>query len=112
MKKINIIKVLIVELYLVLAQLIWHLRVYAIDYMVSKTTTELQIKMINAVVNIGLVIILSIILIALIITLKRHNKDKEEEQKNVQDVGLKNESGEFIEIVEILDGEEENVYLL
>ena len=110
MKKINIIKVLIVELYLVLAQLIWHLRVYAIDYMVSKTTTELQIKMINAVVNIGLVIILSIILIALIITLKRHNKDKEEEQKNVQDVGLKNESGEFIEIVEILDGEEENEF--
>ena len=112
MKKINIIKVLIVELYLVLAQLIWHLRVYAIDYMVSKTTTELQIKMINAVVNIGLVIILSIILIALIITLKRHNKDKEEEQKNVQDVGLKNESGEFIEIVEILDGEEENECIL
>ncbi len=109
-KKINIIKVLIVELYLVVAQLIWHLRVYAIDYMVSKTTTELQIKMINAVVNIGLVIILSIILIALIITLKRHNKDKEEEQKNVQDVGLKNESGEFIEIVEILDGEEENEF--
>ena len=112
MKKINIIKVLIVELYLVVAQLIWHLRVYAIDYMVSKTTTELQIKMINAVVNIGLVIILSIILIALIITLKRHNKDKEEEQKNVQDVGLKNESGEFIEIVEILDGEEENECIL
>ena len=111
-KKINIIKVLIVELYLVVAQLIWHLRVYAIDYMVSKTTTELQIKMINAVVNIGLVIILSIILIALIITLKRHNKDKEEEQKNVQDVGLKNESGEFIEIVEILDGEEENECIL
>lgn len=110
MKKINIIKVLIVELYLVVAQLIWHLRVYAIDYMVSKTTTELQIKMINAVVNIGLVIILSIILIALIITLKRHNKAKEEEQKNVQDVGLKNESGEFIEIVEILDGEEENEF--
>ncbi|MCI9279647.1 MAG: ATP-binding protein [Bacilli bacterium] len=109
-KKINIIKVLIVELYLVVAQLIWHLRVYAIDYMVSKTTTELQIKMINAVVNIGLVIILSIILIALIITLKRHNKAKEEEQKNVQDVGLKNESGEFIEIVEILDGEEENEF--
>ncbi len=109
-KKINIIKVLIVELYLVVAQLIWHLRVYAIDYMVSKTTTELQIKMINAVVNIGLVIILSIILIALIITFKRHNKAKEEEQKNVQDVGLKNESGEFIEIVEILDGEEENEF--
>ncbi len=109
-KKINIIKVLIVELYLVVAQLIWHLRVYAIDYIVSKTTTELQIKMINAVVNIGLVIILSIILIALIITLKRHNKAKEEEQKNVQDVGLKNESGEFIEIVEILDGEEENEF--
>lgn len=112
MKKINIIKVLIVELYLVVAQLIWHSRGYVIDYMVSKATTELQIKMINAVVNIGLVIILSIILIALIITLKRHNKDKEEEQKNVQDVGLKNESGEFIEIVEILDGEEENECIL
>lgn len=108
LKKINYIKTYIVLLYIIVAQLLWHSRGYVIDYMVSKATTELQIKMINAVVNIGLALLLTLILIALIITLKRHNKAKEEEQKNVQDVGLKNESGEYTEIIDILDGEEEN----
>lgn len=108
LKKINYIKIYIVLLYIIVAQLLWHSRGYVIDYMVSKATTELQIKMINAVVNIGLALLLTLILIALIITLKRHNKAKEEEQKNVQDVGLKNESGEYTEIIDILDGEEEN----
>lgn len=110
LKKINYIKTYIVLLYIIVAQLLWHSRGYVIDYMVSKATTELQIKMVNAVVNIGLTTILSIILVALIITLKRYNKAKEEEQKNAQDVGLKNESGEFIELVDILEGNNENEF--
>lgn len=107
-KKINIIKVLIVELYLVVAQLIWHSRGYVIDYMVSKATTELQIKMINAVVNIGLALLLTLILIALIITLKRHKKGIKNEEKSMKDVGLKNDNDEYIKCKRTLDGLEVN----
>ncbi len=110
-KKINIIKVIIVLLYLVIAQLLWHLaQDYAIVYIVSKATTELQTKILYVFWSIAVALILTLILIALIITLKRHNKAKEEEQKNVQDVGLKNESGEFVELVDILEGDNENEF--
>lgn len=41
LKKINFIKIIIVELYLIVAQFVWHLKDYVIDYMTSKATTEL-----------------------------------------------------------------------
>ena len=69
LKKINFIKIIIVELYLIVAQFVWHLKDYVIDYMTSKATTELQIKMIHIILNYGLATILTIILIALIISL-------------------------------------------
>lgn len=88
LKKINFIKIIIVELYLVIAQLVWHCKEYVlVDLMKLKQNT---IPYFIYVFGIGAV--LTIILIALIITLKRYNKAKEEEQKNVQDVGLKNET--------------------
>lgn len=112
LKKINFIKVIIVELYIVIAQLLWHLaQDYAIVYIVSKATTELEAKILYVFWSIAVAVILSIVLIALIITLKRYNKAKEEEQKNVQDVGLKNESGELVDLVDVLKGDDENEFI-
>ena len=75
LKKINFIKVIIVLLYLVVAQLLWHLaQDYAIVYIVSKATTELQTKILYVFWSIAVALILTLILIALIITLKRHKK--------------------------------------
>lgn len=114
LKKINYIKTYIVLLYIIVAQLIWHSRGYVIDYMVSKATTELQIKMINAVVNVGLALLLTLILIALIITLKRHKKEIKHEEKSMKDVGLKNSNDEYVRCKQILDVDEKNqkIYVL
>lgn len=106
LKKVNLIKVLIVELYLVIAQLVWHCKEYVLlDLMKVELNTILYY-----IYVFGLGTILTIILIALIITLKRHNKYKEEEHKNMEDTGLKNLNGETIELVEILKSNEENLF--
>lgn len=114
LKKVNLIKILIVELYLVIAQLIWHLKDYAIDYMISVAPTELSKNMIYYVCNIGLAVVLTIVLIALIITLKRHKKEIKHEEKNMKDIDLKNNNDEYVKCNRILDGNEENqkIYVL
>lgn len=109
LKKINIIKVLIVELYLVVAQLLWHLaQDYAIVYIVSKATTELETKILYVFWSIAVALILTLILIALIITLKRHKKEIKNEEKSMKDVGLKNDNDEYVKCKRILDGLEVN----
>lgn len=114
LKKINFIKIIIVELYLIVAQFVWHLKDYVIDYMTSKTTTELQIKMIHIILNYGLATILTIILIALIISLKRFKKEIKHEEKSMKDINLKNDNDEYVRCKAILDGKEFNqkIYVL
>ncbi len=110
LKKINFIKILIVELYLVIAQLVWHCKEYVlIDLMKLKQNT---IPYFIYVFGIGAV--LTIVLIALIITLKRFNINKKKETKGMQDVDLKNNNDEYVSCKEILDGNEENqkIYVL
>ena len=108
LKKINVIKILIIELYLVLAQLVWHLKDYVIDYMISVEPTELAKNMIYYVCNIALAVVLTIILIALIIKLKKHKKEIKNEEKNMKDIDLKNNNDEYVKCNKILDGNEEN----
>ena len=114
LKKINFIKIIIVELYLIVAQFVWHLKDYVIDYMTSKATTELQIKMIHIILNYGLATILTIILIALIISLKRFKKEIKHEEKSMKDINLKNDNDEYVRCKAILDGKEFNqkIYVL
>ena len=114
LKKINFIKIIIVELYLIVAQFVWHLKDYVIDYMTSKATTELQIKMIHIILNYGLATILTIILIALIISLKRFKKEIKHEEKSMKDINLKNDNDEYVQCKAILDGKEFNqkIYVL
>ena len=114
LKKINFIKIIIVELYLIVAQFVWHLKDYVIDYMTSKATTELQIKMIQIILNYGLATILTIILIALIISLKRFKKEIKHEEKSMKDINLKNDNDEYVRCKAILDGKEFNqkIYVL
>lgn len=57
--------------------------------MTSKATTELQIKMIHIILNYGLATILTIILIAVIISLKRFKKEIKHEEKSMKDINLK-----------------------
>lgn len=108
MKKNNFIKIIVVILYLVIALLVWHEKDYVINYMISKTTTDLQAKILPYIYNIGLAIILIIVLIALIITLKRFNRSLKNEEKNMKDVGLKNDNDEYVKCKRILDGLEVN----
>lgn len=114
LKKINFIKIIIVELYLIVAQFVWHLKDYVIDYMTSKATTELQIKMIHIILNYGLATILTIILIALIISLKRFKKEIKHKEKSMKDINLKNDNDEYVRCKAILDGKEFNqkIYVL
>lgn len=86
--KINIFKIIIVELYLVLAQLIWHLKEYFYNF------AKIQINSIlYYVYSIGIAVLLTAILIALIIKLKNPINLKKEE-KIMMDIGLKNKNGE------------------
>lgn len=107
LKKVNLIKVLIVELYLVIAQLVWHCKEYVLlDLM------RLELNSILYYIYVfGLGAILTIVLIALIITLKRFKIGKKKETKGMQDIGLKNESEESPECVQILQGNEKNQFI-
>lgn len=110
LKKVNLIKVLIVELYLVIAQLVWHCKEYVLlDLMKIKHNTIPYYIYVY-----GLGVILTIILIALIITLKRYKKVIKNEEKNMKDIGLKNNNEEYVRCIKILDGNEINqkIYVL
>ncbi len=109
-KKINYIKVIIVELYIVLAQFIWHCAKYIL-------TTFMKLKQNTIpyyVYSYGVGIVLTLILIALIISLKRFKINAKKETKGMQDVDLKNNNDEYVRCKEILDGNEENqkIYVL
>lgn len=89
LSKINVFKIIIVELYIVLAQLIWHLKEYLYKL------ANIQIKSIPYYVyNTGIAVSLTAILIALIIKLKNPINSKKEE-KIMLDIGLKNRNGEI-----------------
>lgn len=89
LNKINVFKIIIVELYIVLAQLIWHLKEYLYKL------ANIPIKSISYYVyNIGIAVSLTAILIALIVKLKNPINSKKEE-KIMLDIGLKNKNGEI-----------------
>lgn len=102
----NILKIIFVELYIVVAQLIWNCK----DYLLVKILTIPPItfgdKLLFYTYNGGLLIILTIILIALIITLIKPNIKKE--KKGMDDIGLKNKNDETPRCIKILDGEHEH----
>ena len=105
--KINLFKIIIVELYLVLAQLIWHLKEYFYDF------AKIQINSIlYYVYSIGIAVSLTAILIVLIIKLKNPINLKKEE-KIMMDIGLKNKNGEIPKLERIyndLDKENGLIY--
>lgn len=109
-KKINFIKVLIVELYIVVAQLIWHCK----EYVLLNLMKIKQNTMLYFVYTFSLGAFLTIILIALIITLKRHKKEIKHEEKRMKDIDLKNKNDEYVRCINILDGNEINqkIYVL
>lgn len=76
LKKINFIKVIIVLLYLVLAQLVWHCKEYVLLDLMKVKQNSIQYY----IYVFGLGAVLTIILIALIITLKRHKKEIKHER--------------------------------
>ena len=98
LSKINVFKIIIVELYIVLAQLMWHLKEYL--YMLA----NIQIKSFSYYVyNTGIAVSLTAILIALIVKLKNPINTKKEE-KIMLDIGLKNRNGEIPKLKEIYNG--------
>lgn len=110
LKKINYIKVLIVELYILVAQLVWHCKEYVLlDLMKVKQNT---IPYFIYVFSLGAV--LTIILITLIITLKRYHRNIKHEEKGMKDIDLKNNNNEYVRCIDILDGPEVNqkIYVL
>lgn len=110
LKKVNLIKVLIVELYLVIAQLVWHCKEYVL---LDLMKVELN-SMFYYIYVFGLGTILTIVLIALVITLKRHKKEIKNEEKSMKDIDLKNKNDEYVKCIKILDGDEINqkIYVL
>ncbi len=103
LNNINVFKIIIVELYIVLAQLIWHLKEYLYKL------ANIQIKSISYYVyNIGIAVSLTAILIALIVKLKNPINSKKEE-KIMLDIGLKNKNGEIPKLKAIYnDPDKEN----
>ena len=92
------LKIILILLWLVVAQLIWHLKDYVIDYMISVAPTELSKNMVFYVCNIGLSILLTIILIVIIIALKPFSTKKTNNRKDTKimlDIGIKNGNGEI-----------------
>ncbi len=102
----NLLKILLVELYIVFAQLIWHCKDYLLLKILTIPPKTLGDKILFYTYNGGLIIILTIILIALIITLIRPNIKKE--KKGMEDIGLMNKNDETPRCIKILDGMLEN----
>ncbi len=103
LSKINVFKIIIVELYIVLAQLMWHLKEYLY------TLANIQIKSFSYYVyNTGITVSLTAILIALIVKLKNPINTKKEE-KIMLDIGLKNRNSEIPKLKETYnDPDKEN----
>lgn len=103
----NILKILSVVLYVVVAKLIWH---YCKDNIFINILTippiTLGDKILFYVYNGGLLIFLIIMLIVLIFALTRVYIKKE--KKGMKDIGLKNKSDETPRCIKILDGMIEN----
>ncbi len=87
LKKINYIKVIIVELYIVLAQLVWHCKEYVLLDLMKVKQNSIQYY----VYVFGLGAVLTIILIAIIIKLINPRKNN----KGIVNIGLKNSIGEY-----------------
>lgn len=107
LSKINVFKIIIVELYIVLAQLIWHLKEYL--YKLAKIQIN---SILYYVYSIGIAVSLTAILIVLIIKLKNPINLKKEE-KIMMDIGLKNKNGEIPKLERIyndLDKENGLIY--
>lgn len=108
LKKINYIKIIIVELYIVIAQLIWHCKDYLIGLVVPIPPIKLQDKLFYLIFNSGVAVGLTSLLIALIIKLKRPNNKKEE--KGMEDIKLKNGNNEYPRCIKIINNEEEDLF--
>jgi hypothetical protein len=102
----NIFKIILIELYIVTAQLIWNCKDIVLSNIITIPPVKLGDKILFYIYNGGLLIVLLVIALAIIITLFKPNREKE--LKGMEDIGLKNQSDEHPRCVKILDGDSDN----
>lgn len=93
-KFVDTLKMLCVALYIVIAQLIWHCKEYALIELMNVKQNSIPYY----IYVFGLGAILTIILLAIIIALKPLNLKKENNKKDTKimlDIGIKNKNGEI-----------------
>ena len=86
-KKFNFIKILLVECYVIIAQLIWHCK----DYVLNKLMNIPNNTIPYYIYSFGLGIILTLVLIAIVVSFTKSKNS----QKGIINIGLKNSNGEY-----------------
>lgn len=86
-KKFNFIKILLVECYVIITQLIWHCKDYVLINFMNIPNNTIPYYL----YSIGLGIILTLILIGIVISFTKSKNS----QKGIINIGLKNSNGEY-----------------